>query len=212
MLKPGDIFTQQTATGKFIFGRILLDVDSLIARKIIDPTHSALAFFRESYLVECFDQVSEANTLTTEKITVRGVFLSKGAAEKGDWTPIGENPVKPENLDFPEFFANVNGHFYLMKGELKLRAKMNLTLMEKFKVRGTILGGGAFKYIAAFHAGDTECIPEFWLEIASLKSSDLRFRSENEQKIAWKLTGIKFGVPYIDLAKSMKYDPARLIS
>lgn len=211
-MEPGTVFSQQTKSGHFVYGRILLNLQPLFEQNILVPVKSALNFFRTSVLVETLDGYTPELIRDPQmKPVVRGVFLLNDALNDGVWEPVGFRPVLGSEIDFPEFVSNHNGRFYLYKGELALLTPINHAVNDKILCRGMALSGGAFASLAAFHMGKAVEGTESWKESLSLEKNDLRFRKPSLRKLVWQLAKHHPPENYAEIARKNGFPVERLL-
>jgi len=101
-LHEGDIFYVQVS-GKYIFGRILIDVSERILK--IEPQHKC-KFYSGCYLAEVYKGIYDEPVLTTTEIILPSQFTFKqyfySKQYKVEWIFYEYQPIDYTKLDFPE--------------------------------------------------------------------------------------------------------------
>jgi len=214
-MKQGDIFTQKTQDGRYVFGRVLLDLSYYFDKKIMDTRRKegALSFFQGALLIEILDLISETKEISnTASTKVGGVLMNPEIfTERKVWEKVGFKQVLPSEIDFPEYIVNIEGKFFLSKGEVRLKLPINHALTEKVGCRGTVFSSSSFSQLAAFQLGIKEDMNETWRKKVSLAASDLRFITPDLRKALWTFTKEDYKLTYAELAGKYGFDVSRLI-
>ena len=122
--RTGDVFQVALPDGSFAYGRILLDLRRL-ARAGLFVTPCALAGMGGSaLLVRLYKKAFPSPTLSMAELTDApsffGELLDRRPIYHGDYPIVGNLPVCPGELDFPEyvcsFHENPAWHFSYQKG------------------------------------------------------------------------------------------------
>jgi Immunity protein 26 len=122
--RTGDVFQVALPDGSFAYGRILLDLRRL-ARAGLFVTPCALAgMCGSALLVRLYKKAFPSPTLSMAELTdapsFLGELLDRRPIYGGDYPIVGNLPVCPSELDFPEyvcsFHENPAWHFSYQKG------------------------------------------------------------------------------------------------
>ncbi len=120
-LSEGDIF-YVNVNDKYIFARILLDVNSRILKH--EPEHN-IKFFAGCYLIEVYKGIYDSPILTTKDIilpsqyTFKKYFYSK--TYNVEWIFYEHEPIDYTKLDFPEILkTGDNGLINFTKFDLSI--------------------------------------------------------------------------------------------
>jgi hypothetical protein len=122
-LTEGDIF-YVFYKGKYVFGRILLDVKRIIKK---EPKHTYW-FFGSCFLAEIYKGLYDEPKLATSEIILPSSFVERSSlngrsGRDVDWIFYGNNPVNYKKLDFPETLVETNNIIYFIKGDVSLPVK-----------------------------------------------------------------------------------------
>ena len=136
--KSGDIFNFEIADNEYGFGRVILDIyPQCLKPGLIDQQSLLLNGNEESIFIELFEKTSTNPELEidTKKVLVPGLFTSNFEIEDNYWKVIGNEPIDPTKIDFPEFLTHEGasqGKF--IKGELSTIIDISYEDVEAIKI------------------------------------------------------------------------------
>lgn len=175
-LNAGDIVCQKiTSNGKYVFGRVLINL------KHLDINHkSSLRFFKNNYLVECYDLINKEPSIANKQfdVLIKGVFMDNFAWEENQWEVIGNKEVKPEEIDFPIYLYNAGGRIVCVRGELAFKTKISIDEYWDLGNMGSLHSGAALKNYVLFYLEKFEWMHPIWREKTTLADSDIRYNKD----------------------------------
>ncbi|WP_441899857.1 hypothetical protein [Pedobacter psychrotolerans] len=218
-LKIGDIFYLEVLPNKYVFGRMLFDVDKQY-HKIVDVTDPAI--FSNQYLpyltmshdscqlIEMYKGIFDTPELISTEILIPRVFTKNidGKSNILSWGIVGNREVDYTSLEFPEQLNDVNGLTFLDRGELSIETKIgdqgkyNVNLKTSLNVPRFI--GNA----CLFLQNRADLIPADVRRTDYIRDRDLLYYPELRNKIYAQL-GLDPNMSYYELAKSKGFDLAR---
>ena len=204
--KAGDIFTQQLPNGKYMFGRILMDIKTqCFDSGILKKEETELRSYSSSYVVEVYDLISDSPECPENfNVAFPGIAVWDGAFEKDLWKVVGFKKVNPIEIDFQESIYYYDEEINLTRGEIELSG-----YLDEDDTTETIreLESAAFMQSEVliehvFHYLETN-------DKTELLDYDSRLLSEEARRIIYDALGEDYTKSYYDLAKGEGYDTAR---
>lgn len=138
--QPGDLFSFPLNNKEFAYGRVVLDVyNQGIKKKLIDK-NSALYFTDNIILVEIYKQISDKKEKVPDHLQtlIPGIFTGNGFLKAKLWPIIGNDPIDPTKVDFPESLSH-NGYAksIFTKGELLIESDIPYEKTEEINIYPT---------------------------------------------------------------------------
>jgi Immunity protein 26 len=198
--RSGDGFQMPFSDGSCGYGRILLDLRPL-AKAGAFPARSALAgMYGSSLLIQIFRTVASKALASVESLQSVGTlleqFLDRQQIYRGVYPIVGNLPVRPEDLDFPEyvqtFHENPGWRVSFQKGTIVADLPLDWQECEKLPKGSVSLGLVPDRV--------QQCIndPEF---AKRLSSGDLRVDSNRKRVLA--LAGLNPGMSYDQMCEAV---------
>jgi hypothetical protein len=184
--KIGDIFSIQLPNQKYIFGRILLDVNKQCVKPKLIDTNSPLSSYDGCLLVEIYKELSDnPNFLGQEKL-IPGFFLMPDPIAEQEWLIIDHLEVDPQQVEFPETIFLYNGRQVFQRGEISLPIPEQLDENDGWDIYPSITSPYALPKICLYYLGLKEFLTPAQQNTMTLERLDFRFshlRRELYEKI-----------------------------
>lgn len=209
-ISTGDVFAIKIDQSEnYFFGRVLFDVKKQYDNK--GQIHNYLDWYGESVLVETYMHISDKLELKEYDVAIQSVFIPKKDLLKEDITAIGNVPVDPRKVTFPETLRNFERDYFFTTGELALKTTYSSADAENhFRVFPT-MGKTYYLQIATLdYAGRKDLVVDQADILENyFKFSDLRSLTEKRAQIYSQL-GEDPNKSYYELALKYGFDLARL--
>jgi hypothetical protein len=216
-LTTGDIFYLQLKDQKkYIFGRVLFDVDKQY-HKVVDTNDFADDYFPYlamshdgCQLVEMYEGVHESNQYTETRVLIPRVFVKKidGKFNMLEWGIAGNKKVDYTQVEFPEHLNLANNAICLDRGELSLKTKITESAAEQTGFKTNIFVPVIILDAALFLQERTDLIPADRRRSSYLKEHDLLYNPALRGKIYSDLN-LDAQKSYYELSKEKGFDLAR---
>lgn len=209
-ISVGDVFAIKIDNSQYYyFGRVLFDVK----RQWTDEgqAHNYLDWHGESVLIETYKHISNRLDLKYFEIAIQSAFVPKRHLLKEDIVIVGNSPVDPRKVTFPETLKNFERDYFFTAGELALKTEYSSEHAENdFKIFPT-MGKTYYLQIATLdYAERTDLIVDKQDIMDNyFRFSDLRSLPEKRLEIYQKL-GEDPNMSYYELALKKGFDLARL--
>jgi len=204
--RPGDLFAVTLPDGRYATGRVTFDVRAQGLRPGHITDDSPLAFFSGALLVDLYGVVLEAPAAQRGDRIVPGVFVTSAAFRSGALPIVGHEAVDPEEVEFPETFAQVQGRLCFQRGEVVLPLDEHREAFESVQVYPTILRAEALPEVAA-HYLEAAGLLEGGGADHDLGYADLRFTDRREA--VYEALGERPDASYAAFARRHGHDVAR---
>jgi hypothetical protein len=217
-LQEGDIFYVQVS-GKYVFGRILLDVTKRIFK--LEPQHREF-FYRNCYLAEVYKGIYDEPVLTTTEIILPSQFTFKryfySKEYRVEWVYYKHEPIDYKTIDFPEVLETGDNRLInFRKFDVSIPTKtlfknfprhdMNDLPTTKQKFTGSICSTFYQMVDEAFHLQGRDDL----MQVKStyfLNNNDLRLSPVDRARFYSEI-GEDPNISYYDLALKYGFDLAR---
>lgn len=206
--KHGDIFSIRLSNGKYISGRIMLDVKKqcVLSKKI--GSDSPLDFFNGTLLVDLYKNISDEPVFSLTEPLIPGIFILDTALKSGQWPIISYEGVDPKCVEFPETLANVQGRLCFQRGEVVLPFPTNASLHDNLEIYPTIHRPEKLPLISNYYLHLEGIIKHMNDEqMRDLKHCDLRF--SNYRAEIYALLGEDEDESYYEISSRLGYDISR---
>lgn len=215
-LVEGDIFYIER-NGKYIFGRILLDVNQRVLKK--EPEH-IYKFYKGCYLVNIYKGIYDVPELETNELILLGQFTFKKPFYSKDkykvnWFFYKHEPINYKILDFPETIRNREIGIVMEKFDIQLDTKIkSFNEMEEIfndkhgkRFSGGIAGSYNGLVNSAVHFQGRDELMSFE-QIIFQDRQDLRFAPEKRKEV-YKQIGEEMNQSYYEMALKHGLDLGR---
>lgn len=209
-ISVGDVFAIQIEQSQcYYFGRVLLDVQKQYDKN--GQKHNYLDWQGQSLLIETYKHISEKFDLKDYDIAIQSIFVPKKYLLEEDITVIGNVPVDPKLVTFPETLKNFERDYFLTTGELALKTTYTADEAENhFKVFPTLENTYYIQIATLDYAGRTDLIVDKEDIMDNyFKFSDLKSLPQKRAEIYQQL-GEDHNMSYYDLALKHGFDLCRL--
>jgi hypothetical protein len=205
--KTGDIFSIQLPNQKYIFGRILLDVNKQCVKPKLIDSNSPLSFYDGCLLVEVYKELSDnPNFLGQEKL-IPGFFLMPDPIAEQDWLIIDHLEVDPQQVEFPETLSLYNGRQFFQRGEIRLPIPEKLDENDGWDIYPSITSPYALPKICLYYLGLREFLTPAQQNTMNLERLDFRF--SNRRSEIYKIIQEDENQSYYEIASRLGYDITR---
>jgi hypothetical protein len=219
--KVGDLFAIPLLDGKYATGRILLCPNKQKFKKIIEETKKEIEAGEKDYpeafingtemlyvmngiLVEVYREVFKEPTAKQSEVLIKGIQVDSYFIKNEKWPIIGNIPVKPTDVEFPEYITVIpnKGQWYFSRGEVWLPLPLvdpnNIDDWKGLTMHYTKHSGLA--HYIAYLLGDVE-------KGISLENEDLRYNERRKE--VYELLNLPLDEPYYEFALRHGFDLAR---
>jgi hypothetical protein len=196
-LRDGDLFAIPLPDRDWLTGRLLLDVNRVLAGKHL-------------LLVEVYAEPSAEPSERVSRALIPSAWVdADGLAGRAGprWPIVGHRAVVPAEVDFPERVINVGGKTTFEKGELRVPIPAPLSEMDRYECDTLALLSSQLIDVCNYYLDRKQHLgprPETF----SLRRIDLRFSPYREE--VYRLMGEAPGRRYAEWATGQGLDPARL--
>ncbi len=174
-IKHGDIFTFQVTTGKYISGRIILDIKEQCIEPNLLKANSTLNAFSESILVEIYSGLSQKPEWVKSKVLIPGILVEGDLLKTGEWEIIDYSKIDPTRVEFPETLILFEGQALFERGEISLHLSLDYDDLRRINVYPTFKSAKSLPDICLYYLNLKHLINDDFAETKHLKNSDLRF-------------------------------------
>ncbi len=202
--KAGEIFVEQRESGKFMFGRVILDIDRQVFKSkkaIMDESN--LKEFSISYVVEAYDAVSETPEIPDRlNPVIEGIVVNPMAFKYDTWSIVGNNPITdPRLVDFQEHCSFYNGEVRFSKGEVYIKAPLKNVMLESIDTGYQLNSPLLFNLV--------ESLMQDPADHEALLRYDFRFLKPYQRNEIYEAIGEDPNMSYYDLAMKHGFDTSR---
>jgi hypothetical protein len=213
----GDLFAIPREDGTFVTGRILCAINACLKGKKSDGRSNHLVGAKNCFLVETFEGLTDQPKQASEKRVLQGVIVRPDALKNGFWLKIDEQPVKLEEIDFPEYLnldgmdEDGNKQVEFIKGELVIPIPYDEVIYEVETLWYEIILDAYWLDGFTLHTmGDIEKV-QFHVGKHDLSKIDLRYNPSDMRAKIYQLIGKNANMSYIELAESYGKDISNYI-
>jgi len=205
----GDIFAVKIEdTEYYYFGRVLFDVKKQYSTEV--KLFNYLDWHGESVLIETYKTISKKSEISNYEVAVDGQFIPKSYLLEEDLTVIGNIPVNPHKVSFPETYKNVHLQPILFTvGELALETPLTVEYVDRTKIFPTMGNIYTIQSATLDYAGRKDLIEdEEDIMDNYFKFSDLRSLIDVRKEV-YESLGEDPNQTYYELALKHGFDLAR---
>ena len=216
-LKIGDIFYLQLRDQKkYIFGRLLFDVDKqyhkVVATKDVADDYFPYLLMSHNgcQLIEIYEGVYDTVDYIESKVLIPRVFARNigGKFNILSWGIVGHRTVDYLQIEFPEHLNLTNNYIYLDRGEMSLKTTIAVSAAEKLGFKTNLFVPATIVDAALFLQNKSDMIPEEYRRPNYLTENDLYYHPTLRETI---YAGLRLDPKksYYKLAKDAGFDLAR---
>jgi hypothetical protein len=174
-LANGTLFCVPLPDGTFLSGRVILDIYGCLKKRLF-PADSPLPGLGKAYLVEMYAAVLHKAEHVPSELLIPGAFVESHAVGAG-WPIIGNMPVDPQKVSFPESligFMHSTGEVAFECGELSVPLPLSHSELDRIGVSRSRHSAFLWPYTCLRVMGREEEVPRDY-KMAYLTGSDLRY-------------------------------------
>ena len=208
-LKIGDIFRVEVQSGKYIFGRVVFDINKQYCKNISDDISNYLMFFAKHYVIQTFKGVYDDPDADFLRETIIDSVITRSKIFKdGYWPIIGNIEIDPKKVSFPETLALKNNKLFFECGEIQIELPVSYKYRDEKKIYPTLISPITIYAGTLFYQGLQEYIDEEHFYPQYLEGSDLRFRPDVRKEV-YDMMGEELGQTYYEMALKYGFDITR---
>lgn len=206
-LKAGDVFAIPIPDLGFLTGRVLMDSADAIKRKLVK--RGSRFWFLGGPLVEIYAEVSQEPSAVAGRVLISSIWTDTYLFEKRNkptWTVIGNHPVDPVKVEYPERLLNSDRGALFHRGEIEKVLPVPYREVEHIGCSTYFEPTPRVWRIALYYLGRQDLLGER-APAFTLTDSDLRFSPHREE--IYRLLGEDPARNYWDWAMAEGLDPGR---
>ncbi|WP_339743927.1 immunity 26/phosphotriesterase HocA family protein [uncultured Rubinisphaera sp.] len=207
--RHGDIFAVPLPDGTYLPGRIMLDIYGCLKKRLF-PEDSPLPGLGRAVAVEMYSKPITDLEFQKSEILIPGAYVDND--EFGNsWPIIGNNPVDPKSVQFPETligYMHTHGEVAFECGEISIPISMDLSKQREIGVYKSPKSTFLWPMMCLTQMDRLDLIPEKYRHCCGLSSSDLRYSKYRD--MIYKLLPIKKTDTYYEQQKQLGLDFDRL--
>ena len=183
--RHGDVFSIPLPDGQYLFGRVVFDVAKQTRKPGVTVSpKNYFTFLGSSILIDVYrDLQPVATTDFSEEVLIRGVFTSTTLLNSGVWRVLGNRPVDPTRVEFPEVFINSDSTTFFERGELFLPTQLTWNEYEALPFRASINSPYGIGAMGLNYLGRRDLIEEKYLYPQYLENDDLRYQPQRRAAV-----------------------------
>ena len=187
--RHGDVFSIPLPDGQFLFGRVVFDVAKQTRKPgVVVSPDNYFTFFRSSILVDVYRDLQAVSTTDfSEQVLIPGVFTSTTLLDSGVWRVIGNRPVDPTQVEFPEVFVHSDATAFFERGELFLPTQLTWNEYESLPFRACVNSPYGIGAMGLNYLGRRDLIEEKYLYPQYLEDDDLRYQPQRRAALYQQL-------------------------
>jgi hypothetical protein len=128
-LKLGDVFYIEAVKGKFVFGKVLFDVDKQYKKKenlqetdLINSSNKLKGWYVGCIVIEMYVGVYDTVGSTPNRdILIKRAICKLDGLKSRNWGILGNEQIEVKQVSFPETLAPSNNSIFLDSGELSFK-------------------------------------------------------------------------------------------
>lgn len=174
--KHGDIFAVPLPDGRFLPGRVMLDIYGCLKKRML-PHDSPLPGLGKAVLAEMYSVTSKHLDFEKSAISIPGAYVDSDEIGVG-WPIIGNLPVDPHDISFPETligFNHENGEVAFECGELRINVPLHEEDARKINAYKSPHTSFLWPITCAQNINRPDLVPEKYRSYNGLVTSDLRY-------------------------------------
>jgi hypothetical protein len=208
--RHGDVFSIPLPNGQYLFGRVVFDVAKQTRKSGITVSpDNYFTFLGSSILIDVYRDLQSVDTIDfSEEVLIPGVFTSTTLLGSGVWRVLGNRPVDPTQVQFPEVFINSDSTTYFERGELFLPTQLTWNEYEALPFRASINSPYGIGAMGLNYLGRRDLIEEKYLCPKYLEDIDLRYGPQRRAAVYEQLQEDPTE-PYYQMALRHGFDLAR---
>lgn len=208
--RHGDVFSIPLPDGQYLFGRVMFDVAKQTRKPgVTVSSKNYFTFFGSSILIDVYrDLLAFPTPDFSEQVLIPGVFTSTTLLDSGGWRVLGNRPVDPTQVEFPEVFINEYPNTFFERGELVLPTPLTWDEYEALPFRASVSSPYGIGAMGLNYLGRRDLIEEKYLYSHYLEEDDLRYQPQRRAAL-YKQLGEDPAESYYQLALRHELDFAR---
>ena len=215
-LNVGDVFYIEAVKGKFVFGKVLFDVDKQYREKeklqkteLVNSSNKLQGWYAGCLLIEMYTGVSNSiESMQNNEVLIKRAICSIGGLEDQNWGVITNEQVDVKLVSFPETLVLSNNFICIDMGELKIKTSITEKEYDELGVRTTRVDITSIADICLNMQGLSDLLEEDYQKKQTMKRYDLMYHPSVRKKI-YKELNLDPDKSYYELSKEHGFDLKR---
>ena len=215
-LKLGDVFYIEAVKGKFVFGKVLFDVDKQYRKKeklqkteLVNSSNKLQGWYAGCLLIEMYTGVSNSiESMQNNGVLIKRAICSIGGLEDQNWGVITNEHVDVKLVSFPETLVRSNDFICIDCGELEFKTSLTEKEYDQLNVSASRIDITSVADICLNMQGFSDLLEEAYQKKRTMAKYDLMYHPSIRTKI-YKGLNLDPDKSYYELSKEHGFDLKR---
>ena len=215
-LKTGDVFYIEAIKGKFVFGKVLFDVDKQYRKKVnlhktnlINSSNNLKGWYAGCVVIEMYYGVYDnMKSISSKEILIKRAICTIDGLENQNWGVVANEMVDVQQVSFPETLILSNNFYCIDFGEFEFRTSLTEKEYDKINVPTSRVDITSIADICLNMQGLSDLLEEDYQKEETMAMYDLMYHPSVRNKIFKELT-LDPDKSYYELSKELGFDLKR---
>jgi len=215
-LKVGDVFYIEPVKGKFVFGKVLFDVDKQYRKKenlqetdLINSSNKLKGWYVGCIVIEMYVGVYDTvASIPNRDILIKRAICKLDGLKNRNWGILGNEQIEVKQVSFPETLAPSNNLIFLDLGELSFKTILTKKEYDEVNVHTSRVDIISIADICLNMQGLSNLLKEEYQKEETMAMYDLMYHPFIRNKI-FKELNLDPDKSYYELSKELGYDLKR---
>jgi hypothetical protein len=215
-IKVGDVFYIEAVKNKFVFGKVLFDInkqyikkEELQKRDLINSSNKLKGWYVGCIVIEMYTGVyNDVESITNRNILIKRAICTIDGLEDQNWGIVANEQVDVKEVSFPETFAPSSGSIYINFGELNFKTNLSEKEYDKLGVSTARVDIVSIADICLNMQGLSDLLEEDYQKEETMAMYDLMYHPSIRNKI-FKELNLDPDKSYYELSKELGFDLKR---
>jgi hypothetical protein len=215
-LKLGDVFYIEAVKGKFVFGKVLFDVDTQYRKKeslqktdLINSSNNLQGWYAQCLLIEMYTGVyDDSGSIFNRDVLIKRAMCSISGLKNRSWGIITNEQVNVKQVSFPETLVPSNNSICIDFGELEFKTNFTEDDYDELGVSTDRVDIISIANVCFNMQGFSNLLKEDYQKDESMAMYDLMYHPSIRNKI-YKELNLDPDKSYYELSKELGFDLKR---
>ena len=214
-LKSGDVFYIEAVKDKFVFGKVLFDVNNQYRKKeslqlldLVNSSNSLQGWYTGCLLVEMYNCISDTIECPSREVLIKRAICSIDGLEDKKWGVINNEPVDVKAVSFPETLLRSNDFICIDCGELEFKTSLTKKEYDQLNVSTSRITIISIANICLNMQGLSNLLAHDYQKKHTMARYDLMYHPSVRTKI-FKELNLDSDKSYYELSKEHGFDLKR---
>lgn len=211
----GDVFYIEVDKGKFVFGKVLFDVDKQYRKKeslqkidLVNSSNKLQGWYAGCVVIEMYNGIYDSIESAPKDVLIKRAICSISGLKLQNWGVLKNEQVNVKEVSFPETLAPSSSSIFINFGELNFKTSLTEKEYEALDVHTQKMDIMAIVHACVNMQGMGHLLAQDYQRKRTMSKYDLMYHPSIRNRI-YKELNLDPDKSYYELSKELGFDLKR---